>query len=472
MPLTEAEELEMLELEEQEAMAKPASAPKLTGNPQVDMAGPNADLEQKQKEAASPYATAFERTTGLLSAPGRVSQNVIDIAKGVNTALTNPSQVVSALSRPDKIFSDYIKRYSPENIKSTLANDPIGVMMDATVVGGIGGVGLRAAKKAIPITTPEQMVSKAESITQRILNPSKDVIAESLLRNSKIPAVRELAKVIKKSPTEKALLANTDDAIKTIFNERDAIIKSNNFRMTDNYINDLENFISQRKSQGHLSSAEIKQMNDVVAEEKAWLVKNRSNFDRTAGQNRKEYLQDVTKRLLETRANGEKVITQPARKQALDILRDGLKRGVEGNDPRIREINATYAGLKDAREMLANQAAIVEQNANKGIVDRLVLLTQSAVNPQAAAINIALKNANHINKLSGQAEKLMSKAMKNKISAVIEDAISLEKAPQGLSYLTPKYLRERESTLPGTLGTKRKIGSGQRGIDTSKPIEL
>jgi hypothetical protein len=447
--------------------------PKLTGDPTIDMAGPNKELAVTQREAASPFMTAIKKAPSL-TAPVQIAQNVIDIAKGANYALTNPSQVLSAiptaLSRPDKIFSEYIGRYSPENIRHTLINDPLGVIMDATVVGGIGRIGLRAAKKAIPVTTPEQMVAKAEGITQKILNPSKDVIVESLLRNSKIPAVRELAKVIKKAPTEKALLSSTDDAIKTIFNERDSIIKSNNFRMTDNHIKDLESFIQQRKSSGQINPSELRQMENVLAEEKAWYVKNANKFDRASGQSRKEYLQDITNSLLEKRIDGTKAVTQPARKQALDILRNGLKIGVEGNDPRIRSLNSTYAGLKDAREMLASQAAIVEQNANKGIVERLVLLTQSAVNPQAAATNIALKNARNIQKLSGKAEKLMAKATKNNVKRVIDEAISTENRKiLGLPDLTPKYLKERVG-FREEFGTTRAKGTSTRGVPTEDII--
>lgn len=432
------------------------TSPKLTGNPSIDMAESNKELATAKK-ATEPLEILNKVTGYPYTNPRILAENVGNIVKPLARPLDTSMAILNAATHPVDALSSYIGRYSPENIKTTIKTDPLGVMMDATVIGGITTAGVKAGIKSIPQATPEQLISKAENITQRILNPSKDVIADSLLKNSKIPAVREMAKVIRKSPNEKVLLTNIDEAIKTNFKERQAIFESNNYKMTDNHIKALENFINQRKSQGQVSSAEVRQMETVLAEEKAWYIKNQDKFDRISGQSRKEYLQDLTKTLIDKRADGSSVITQPARKQALDILRDGLKTGVEGNDIRIRDLNSTYAGLKDAKEMLANQAAIVEQNANKGIVDRLLLMTQGISNPQAAAIKIALDNANNIKRLSGQAERLMQKAMKNRVSNVIKEAVSNEHSPiLGIPDLTPKYLKERSKINIESLGTKPK----------------
>lgn len=447
--------------------------PKLTGDPRIDMVDSNREVSDAKKEADKRTFSIdrINQVTGYpYTTPKNIGNNLLqllkapaDVGKTLIQIVTDPKGTAQSIAeqsrRPFDPLLNYMSRYSKDNIKDTLTKDPIGVMLDASMVGGLGTIGVKAGSKAIskaiPITTPEEMVSKAENITQRILNPSKDVIADSLLKNSKIPAVREAAKVIRKSPNEKALLVNLDDAIKTNFTERNLILESNNYRMTDNHIKNLETFINERKLAGQVNPSELRQMENVLAEEKAWYVKNKDSFNRVGGQKRKEYLQNITESLIEKRADGTKAITQPARKQALDVLRSGLMKEVEGNDLRVRDLNSTYSGLLDAKEMLANQAAIVEQNASKGTMERLVLLVQSAANPQAAAINIALKNAKNISRTSSQIEKLMANATKNRVKNVIDAAIKNEEI-LGLPNLTPRYLRDRQEMKIDSLGTKTK----------------
>lgn len=444
----------------------------LTGNSTIDMKGANEELAQAQqdvKDVNRPLGE-LDKVTGW---PYTNSKNIANNVGGVINSLTHPVDTASGLlksfTHPVDALSQHLSRYSPDNIKSTLSSDPIGVMLDASMVGGLGTLGVKSAIKSIPKTTPEQLVGEAEGITQRILNPSKQEIADSLLKNSKIPAVREAAKIIKKSPTEQSLLNSINDAINTNFTERNNILKNNNYRMTDNHIKGLEDFINTRKAQGQVNDSELSQMNNVLSAEKAWYVQNKNSFDRIAGQGRKQELQDLTETLIERRNDGSQIITQPARKQALDVLRSGLMKEVEGNDLRVKNLNATYGGLKDAKEMIANQAAIIQQNAHKGIVERLLLMAQSAVNPQAAAINAALNNAKHISKLSSQVEKLMQKANKNKISQIMQNSIDNEKPVLGIPDLTPKYLKERQN-MKTELGTTRGKSFTEKGVPQKESI--
>lgn len=440
----------------------------LTGNPTVDMVGANKDLATAQQgvQDTSTALGTFNKVTGW---PFTNTKILVNNASNILSAIAHPADTGMALlksvTHPVDALGAYIGRYSPDNIKTTLSIDPLGVVMDATVIGGLGPDLLKAGIKFIPQPSPEQLVGQAEKITQRILNPSKQEIADAILKKSTIPAVRETAKVIRKSPTEISLLDNIDTAIKTNFDERNAILESNNYRMTDNHIIELQNFINKQKAQGQVNPSEIRQMENVLSQEQAWYTKNKDNFDRVAGQTRKQELQDLTETLLVKREDGSKVVTQPARKQALDVLRSGLMKEVAGNDQRVWNLNSTYSGLRDAREMIANQAAIIQQNSNKGIVERMLLMAQSATNPQAAAINVALNNAKNISKLSNKAEKLMQRAVGNRVSKVIESAINNEQM-LGLPDLTPQYLKDRQN-IQVDLGVSGK--PRVQGVPTTEP---
>lgn len=450
-------------------------------SPKMTMEQANSEQQQAQSrvnELNSPMGV-LQETTGLPNFVRNAGSGVMNLLKAPGYAMANQKETVTGildtLKDPIGSTGKYLSdRYGSYNkIKETAYNDPIGTILDATVLRGLGGVakaGIKGGIESLPKPTPEKMISDSERLTNRILNPSKDVIADAILKKTKIPAVREAAKVIKKASNHKALINNMDEAIKTNFSQRQQIFEANNYKMTDNHIRDLEDFINQRKSKGQVTSAEIRQMETVLADEKAWHIKNKDKFDRISGESRKEYLQDLTETLIEKRADGSKVVTQPARKQALDILRNGLKEGVEGSDLRVKELNSTYAGLKDAKEMLAQQAAIVEQHINKGVIHRLLLLAQEVANPQSMAINMALRNAKDISKLSGRVENLMSNAMKNKVKMIINDAITSETKPLlGLPNLTPKYLRERQAITPEILGVKGK--PVERGIPYKEAIE-
>ena len=444
------------------------SKPNLTGNPSIDMKDVNSELSKAQAEAnKGTYDLGrIASVTGL----DRLARNAGNIISGTNNLVQNTfyhpidtlKSAVDTASRPKEFIANYLDRYSPSRIKDTLYNDPLGVVMDASLVGGMGKLALKtdiartAVSKAENIITkeltPEQRVSKSENIVQRLLNPSKDEIASAILKNSTVPAVRETAKVIKKSRNYKELLSNIDNAIKTNFSERQAIYEYNNYKMTDNYIKNAEEKLAQRKLDSQVSPAEIRQRELAIANEKAWYVKNKDNFDRLSGQAKKEYLQKQTEPLLKAERMGQNTDIGRYRMQALDELRSGLMKELEGNDPRVRDLNSTYAGLLEARDMIANQAAIIEQNVNKGMVERLLTLAQSVINPKAAAVNIALNNSRNISRLSGKAEKLMAMATKNKVKTVVEEAIKNEKV-LGLPDLTPRYLKERVD-MKGDLGTK------------------
>lgn len=464
--------------------------PKLTGNPIIDMADANKEVALA-KEGISPIGIleravgvpigSIEKNTGIPSMPSRYAKNAMDILKGIGNTVDvrHIPETLTVIGNTVDIrkiggnLSNYVgSRYgSLENANKTVMNDPLGVALDMTLAGGVLNAGVKAGIKAVPVTTPEQMIAKSEDIVQRILNPSKDVIADSLLKKSKIPAVEELAKVIKKAKSEQELLTSTDIAMKNIMEQRTQIFKNNNYKMTDNYISNAEKTLSKRKAEGQITESEIRQYENVIAEEKAWYVKNKENFDRLSAQERKEVLQRKTEPLLKAEQKGANTEDSRFRMQAMDELRGGLMRELEGNDPRVRELNKAWAGLKDARSYLADQAALVKQDANRGLSERLIMIAQGALNPQTAAINMALTRAKHISRLSGKAEKLMSEATKNKVSRVIEDAVSNESRPLGLPDLTPQYVKDRISGITGDLGTTRGKTFTTRGIPSKETIQ-
>lgn len=428
------------------------SKPSLTGDPRIDMAGPNAAVEEARSRILP---------EGIGSVPGTLAKSAGNIVGGVAQAVTHPADtamgILKAASHPVDALSGYIKgRYDTgENIARTMVTDPFGVIIDASLVGGLMSAGTKAGVRAIDLNkaTPEQLIGKAENITQRILNPSKDVIADAIIRKSQVPAVREAAKVIKKSKTYEQAIQSIDDAVAKNFSERKAIYESNNFKMTDNYIKQAEAALQQRRAQGQLTAAELNQKLRVIADEKAWYVANKDKFDRMGAQARKEFLQKQSEPLLKAERAGQNTEISRFRMQALDDLRSGLMKEVTGNDPRVTNLNSTYEGLKSAKEMLAEEAAVYKQNINKGLVDKVGTLLSGIANPKSAAINTIMWNASRLSKTSGQVEKLMAEATKGRVKSVIDEAIKSEKI-LGLPNLTPKYIQDRINKSPGSLGVK------------------
>jgi len=249
--------------------------------------------------------------------------------------------------------------------------------------------------------------NKAEKITTEILQPSKGELASYLERGKPMPAIEEMARTIKKSKNYTELRQNVDNSIKKVMDERNTILRQNNRRIGD-YTKELKNYIDDLKAKGQATPSEIQQMEDVLLREKDFISKN--PLDRLSGQSRKEYLQDLTDSLLQKTEHGDIIDTQPARNRALDKIRQGLRKEVEGNNYKIKELNSRYGGLREARKLVAGQEALAQKAVPEKLMVRLLrFLTHPQDIPAEVARGALERNANLFNKTKA-VQKLVTRA--------------------------------------------------------------
>lgn len=252
--------------------------------------------------------------------------------------------------------------------------------------------------------TPEKLTAKAQKLTTEILAPGTKELTSSNIAGEVNPAVEQATKIMTKSKNFQELMDNFGQTIKKNFDERNAVLKANNFRVKPDYITRLEGFIEKTKNDFTRTPAEIKQMVDVLNREKMYYSK-RGVLDRLSAQARKEVLQRETRTLLESAT--DKI--QPARKEAIDVLRIGLKEAVEGNDTKVAALNSTYEGLLDAKELAAKQLAMAQKTAHESTMLKVIHAIQ---HPADAARKALEMQSGGLFKKSARVEGLMRRANK------------------------------------------------------------
>lgn len=254
---------------------------------------------------------------------------------------------------------------------------------------------------------PETLLNKAEKLTTEILQPPKQELAGYIAKGEKMPAIEEAMRVIKKSKSYGELKTNIDNAISDTMDFRNKILRENN-RPIGDYTKQLQDYISELKVKGQATPPEIQQLQDVLGREKDFLSTH--TLDRISGQARKEYLQKLTDSLLQKSEKGLIIDTQPARNRALDLLRRGLKQGVEGNDYKIAELNSRYGGLLKARDLIAGQEALAQKAIPESLKTRLLrFLTRPQDIPAEVARGALERDAGLFSKTK-KIQKLITKA--------------------------------------------------------------
>lgn len=256
--------------------------------------------------------------------------------------------------------------------------------------------------------TKESLMNKAQKMTTEILQPSKGELQTYLKQGRQLPAVEQATNYMDEVKDYGQLRRRLDDVISGKFGERNSIMQEANKPIGREYVRPLIKEIKQQRSLGQAKPSELKDMKDVLSREFDFLRKN--NLDTVGAQSRKEYLQDLTEKLLEHRDNGEKIITEPARHRALDSLRSALRGEIEKVDPRIGPINETYAGLQSAKELASGQEALAQKAIEPGLIDRIVnkipIVRSIFRNPMELPIEIARGSLNREKSLSSSTRKI------------------------------------------------------------------
>lgn len=302
----------------------------------------------------------------------------------------------------------------PANLIALLAGELQGVKqagqsMAQTKPAQAVGRFMSKERSIIPKQDPSKLITKAQKITTELMQPSKTQLVKYLDRGQEMPAIREAAKVIKKSKNYTQLRNNIDDVIKSNFTKRNAILKKNNFKVSDDYLTELKSLIQETKQVGQATPAEIKTMEGVLSRELAFIKKN-PNFDRLSAQARKEMLQNITQKLLKKLESGDVIDTEPARNLALNAIRKGLRRVVNAGDEQVIGLNDTYEGLKDARWYISGQEALSQKAVPESIIQKAIRFITRPKDIPLEVSRGALERQMSLPKRTAEIEKLMRKA--------------------------------------------------------------
>ena len=394
-------------------------------------------LEDTPKEIIKSQGVQPQNILGqTFNVPGAAIRSLIQ-GTGYAKGATNPDSIPTfqqqslnapISNRPDQPVQNFAKGFlrdtvgyvadtvtNPANILATLAGGPATSMIGKTSVGGAVGNFINKSRTVNNLSgvTPNQLIQKAEKLATEVLNPKTSELATALEKGDQLKAITEATKIMKKNQDFNEMVGQFDTVIKDNFTRRNEILKSKNFNINgDQYTAPLKHEIINQEKLG-ASPADILQMKQVLGEEQAFLAKNGGKIDRLTGQAKKEFLQDKTDGLLVSTDKGKKVYSQPARAQALNLLRAGLKDSVEGGDKEVASLNSTYEGLKRARRLAAEKAALAQKAIPQGFLQGIV--SRFSTNPETIAGNVARDVFNQSHKLStktGKIEELIRRANK------------------------------------------------------------
>lgn len=215
-------------------------------------------------------------------------------------------------------------------------------------------------------------IEEAEELTTRVLQPRTKDLANSLKSGNFPKAVQISSRFIKKSKNFGELRENLKAVKQSTIEARNRILAEKNRPFSGEYINSLRKFIRDRSSKGQLKKSELNALNNVLQEEIEFYNKNRSTFDLVGAESRKEFLQDLTERVLTKIEGGQKTQTQPFRQQALNVLRRALKNEIEKVDPRIAPLNEQFSGLNSAENLASIKDAESKKEIPKTLIAKLI----------------------------------------------------------------------------------------------------
>lgn len=389
----------------EDVSSQPVQATQSPGNEHQNILGQTFNVPAAAIRSAikgTGYAKGATNPSSISTFQEDAANKASDLASRLPRPLVGPAAFVgSSIGQLAGLVADSVT--NPADLLATIVG---GKAVTAVAKTGVGkAIGEILTKKRYLGDTPNQLIEKANKLTTEILNPAKDELATANIKGKTLPAISNASNVIKKAKDGEELLGQFKTAVKDNIEERNAILKSDNYKVDTSHINVLEQKIAEAEKLGH-NSREIMQMKQVLGEEKAFYIKNGGQFDRLAAQDRKEYFQNLTDSLLNKRSKGVSIDLQPGRTKALDILRGGLKEAVEGGDKKVRDLNSTYGGLLRAQRLISEQNALTQKAVKENLFQRIVHL---ATNPKDATFQ-ALQRAQGLESKTSRIEKLMTKA--------------------------------------------------------------
>jgi len=284
----------------------------------------------------------------------------------------------------------------------------------------LGGGGAAVVSKFAPKTPAQKILfakqaeKRAEKLTAEILQPKTADLSDAISKGRKLPSIQRGAERIRQVESFEELTTVLDDAVGALFKERNAILLSNNTKVGSKPLELLKKFVQKERALERKvvsKPADIKTVDKVLTSEVEFLEANPA-LDIVQAQARKEFLQDITRPLLEKRIAGTLTGTENARLRAIDQLRAGYRKAILDSLPKnkaviVDKINSQYEGLIDARGLAATQAAKAVKEVPLSILERIA--TSFGLSPKFTAARLLIKGVagrSKLKKVTGRIEKL------------------------------------------------------------------
>lgn len=221
---------------------------------------------------------------------------------------------------------------------------------------------------------PTGAIKKAEDELIKILQPQVKKLDTASKKGLESPdAITKSIPFVKPAKTHEEFAGNFGKSKKSVIKARNEIIRGDNYRINDDFLLPLQDDIDALRR--------LPQTDDVVQEisemEKVFNVYKKFNaergYNRIQAQAEKVRLQRKTEPLLKKLAAGENIQRSPAEIKALDKIRYGLMKMVEGGDPEVKRLNEAFAALKET-EGLARHQANLARKATPNLLEKTPII--------------------------------------------------------------------------------------------------
>ena len=209
---------------------------------------------------------------------------------------------------------------------------------------------------------PTGAIKKAEDELIRILQPQVKKLNIASKKGLETPeAITKSIPYVKPSKSYEEVATNLGQSKKSAIKSRNKIIRGENYKISDEYLLPLQDEIDFLKRQPQTPSTikEIEEMDKVLG---AYQKFNQERgFNRIQAQAAKVRLQRETEPLLKKLSAGENIQRSPAEIKALDKVRHGLMKMVEGGNPEVKRLNEAFAALQETEGLARNQANLARK---------------------------------------------------------------------------------------------------------------
>lgn len=430
-------------------------------NDNINKFDPKAGVVDRFSRSLGASAAGFSLDT--LTNP---AEGVMSLITGTNTGRNISGISALAKTKPAQKVIEMATKYDLRNLPRDFKNS-IGDVRDLPKKAYIAYKGGK-----------QKILSEAQDSLIQILQPQAKKLDIASKKGLESPeSITNSIPYVKPSKTYKELAANLGDSKAKIIQQRNEILSQNNYKLGEDYLLPLRDEINLMRDPRRTPQTEAV-INDADEMEKILnsyrQFNSQSGFNRLQAQSHKELLQRETEPLLKKISIGESTQRSPAEIKALDKVRFGLKKMVEGGDPEIKRLNDAWAALKETETLASHQANLVRKSnptllERTPIVKDVLKIVAGRANPEQVALR-ALNVQPSLNKKTKEIAKLYELAnFKERPVGKLPSAISRQ-APKSIADASIRAKQLTGPTPSKRLDVTQQAGEGFERINPEEAV--